>query len=127
MKVKEPPLAENKRRSAKREKSNKSKSNKREEEARRALKRRKWQRSRGEKTKDKQWMEAARTGATERSSLTRKKKKNSSSRGERRWRRRGETCLQVRRSRTRVLFLRASGDTCGIMRAHFTYMTLTGW
>lgn len=59
-------------------------------------KERKKQRSegRGKKVKDKRWMEATRTGATERSSLT-KKNNGISSGGERRWRQKAETCPQV--------------------------------
>lgn len=59
----------------------------------------------GETAYDKRWMEAARTGATERSSPTEKKNSSSRSRSsnsgrKRRWRQKAETCPQVTHTHT---------------------------
>lgn len=96
-----------------------------EEEERRYKKRKEKQRSegKGEKAKDKRWMEAARTGATERSSPT-KKKNSSSIKGEKRWRRKAETCPQVTHTHTQrhtcmcIHNRQTTGCTCGFLYAH---------
>lgn len=58
----------------------------------------------GETTYNKRWMEAARTGATERSSPTEKKNsRRSNSERKRRWRQKAETCPQVIHTHTHTL------------------------
>lgn len=84
-------------------------------------------RGQGGKVKDKRWMEAAGTGATDRSSQTKKKNSSSSSSssgGERRWRRKAETCPQVTHTHT---YAHTQKHTCMRFYMHKQQTTRCTW